>query len=46
MKSGAKHEPRKVNGIVYIRTQNEYKTMPNEMLKIDIGVKFQRESEQ
>ena len=41
MKCGAKNEPRKVDGIVYIRTQREYKIMPNEVLKIDMGVKFQ-----
>ena len=41
MKCGAKNEPRKVDGIVYIRTQGEYKIMPNEVLKIDMGVKFQ-----
>ena len=37
MKSGAKNEPRKVDGIVYIRTQKEFKIMPNEMLKIEMG---------
>ena len=45
MKSGAKYEPRKVDGKVYIRTQKEYKIMPNEMLKIDMGVKFQTPSD-
>ena len=41
MKSGARYEPRKADGSVYIRTQKEYKIMPNEMLKIDMCVKFQ-----
>ena len=45
MKSGAKYEPRKIDGIVYIRTQKEHKIMPNELLKIDMGVKFQTPSE-
>ena len=45
MKSGAKYEPRKVDGTVYIRTQKEHKIMPNELLKIDMGVKFQTPSD-
>ena len=36
MKSRAKYEPRKVDGTVYIRTQKEYRIMPNELLKIDM----------
>ena len=44
MKSGAKYEPRKVDGTVDIRTQKEYKIMPNEVLKVDMGVKFQTPS--
>ena len=45
MKSGAKYKPRKVDGRVYIRIQKEYKIMPNEVLKIDMGVKFQTPSD-
>ena len=41
MKSKAKYGPRKVDGTVYVRTQKEYKIMPNEMLKIDMSIKFQ-----
>ena len=44
MKSGAKYKPRKVDGKVYIRTQKEYKIMPNEKLKIDMVLNFRHQA--